>query len=56
MRQANTEKDGFGKPHLLERGELKGAGHLGGGTAVGDGAGACVVTLPRVERALAEEG
>ena len=63
MRQANTEKDGFGKPHLLERGELKGAGHLGGGTAVsGEGTGqagcalACVVTLPRVERALAEEG
>ena len=69
MRQANTEKDVFGKPHLLERGELKGAGHLGGGTAVsgegtgqagcalmGDGASACVVTLPRVERALAEEG
>ena len=34
MRQANTEKDGFGKPHLLERGELKGAGHLGERIAV----------------------
>lgn len=40
MRQANTEKDGFGKPHLLERGGLKGGGHLGEGTSVsGEGTG-----------------